>query len=185
MGLGGAFVSKMVDPVPDRREHVGDDPTMTAPPEDLGAHHGDPNCVRDHQQLEQPVGKLLTRHMIGVSAKRRVSPGTVRRIRTRPATAAECGNPLICDSVFEERLAQGRCVELRQTTRPGQSAHVEDCLDLVRPEHVDELVARPRRVANRPDLHLSAIRQVWSRGRNGLRHRALAVYDCALSLGAG
>ena len=76
--LGRALVANVHHRHAQRRQHVGDEPAMTAPPEDLGAHDGGAKTVRQHQQFEQPVGELLRRDVLGVGAKRRMPPGEVR-----------------------------------------------------------------------------------------------------------
>ena len=47
-------------------EHVGDETTVTAPPENLGAHHCRTLSACQHEELEQPVGEFLGRQMVGV-----------------------------------------------------------------------------------------------------------------------
>jgi hypothetical protein len=151
MHLAGSVIAEMKDFHAERRQDVGDDPAMTAPPEHLGAHDCGAKAVSEHEQVVQPSGKLLRSGVIGIGAECRMAPPCIDGSLIRPTSAAERGNPLIIDVAVREVACEDVSGEVGKAPRTGKPPHVRHELDAVRREHAAKLIARSRGVADRPN----------------------------------
>jgi hypothetical protein len=151
MHLAGSLIAKMKDFHAERRQDVGDDPAMTAPPEHLSAHDCGAKAVGQHEQVVQPFGKLLRGGVIGVGAECRMPPACIDGSLIRSTSAAERGNPLIIDVALREVACEDVTGEVGKAPRTGKASHVRHELNVVRREHVAKLIARSRGVADRPN----------------------------------
>ena len=132
-------------------KYIGNEATMTSPPEHFGAHDHRSSAVRQHQEIEQSVGELFGGHVIRVGTKRRMAPADIPRISLRPPPSAELRNPAVVDVLLGKRTSECRRVELWKPARAGHPAHVGEQFDPGRFQQADELFARPRRVADGVD----------------------------------
>ena len=155
MQLGFIGIPNVPNLVAERGEHIGDQASVTAPPEQLGAHDRCGRSASDHLELEQSGGELLACQVVGVCAERRMLPRVVRRFGVGSAASAKLLNPSIRDVLRRQRRCELARPELRKTTRAREPSHIHDRLDFLRLEHRDELVDRSGRVTDGPDCHVA------------------------------
>lgn len=70
-------IAQVDDSDAERRQDVGDEAPVTAPPQELGAHDRGPKAAREHQELIEAVGKLVGCGVIGVGAEGRMPPSSI------------------------------------------------------------------------------------------------------------
>jgi hypothetical protein len=61
-------------------ENIGDDSPMTAPPQNLGAHDGGPESLRQKGELTQRCREFFAHGIVGVALKCSVTPGGVSAV---------------------------------------------------------------------------------------------------------
>ena len=138
------------DVPPPGLEVVGNQRAMTAPPDGFGTHHGSSCCRGETIDARNAFCKGIGLHVIGISAKRRVAPRRIRRIRERLAPPTKLGQPDVPYAHIRQRVGQCLLVELRISARTRKSAHVSNCRDRRGLQQRYKLLDRTRRVANRP-----------------------------------
>src|SRR5690606_15164206 len=74
---------------PTRLEIIGNECAMTSPPRRFRAHVSRTLLTRSMYKLTYPLPKLRGLHMVGISAKRAVTPGDVLRVRLRSSTSSQ------------------------------------------------------------------------------------------------
>ena len=100
-----------------RRQRVGQQHAMALPPDGFGAHHGHTPSTGEFHQIVERSRKLRCEHVIGITAKRFVSPRTVWRIRAwLPQAAKRCEVPILDAFVCEPRV-QCLARKVRMTPR--------------------------------------------------------------------
>lgn len=110
--------------------------------------------MRDHQQIEQPVGELLARRVGRICTERRVSParlGTDRDACRKVPAAAQRGKPLVVDPARRERGGERPTSVMRDSARARKATNIDDHLDVVGVEYGQKTLKRPRGVAYGPE----------------------------------
>src|SRR5690606_30515358 len=107
--------------------------------------------VREVEQLGQTLGELVGCEIVCVRAKGGMLPRPVRRVGIGASPSAERLDPPVLDVRGAKRAGEGFTCELRVASRAGEAADVHKQLDVECVQYVDELCARPRRVADGPD----------------------------------
>jgi len=118
---------------------------MAAPPDRFRAHD---RCrsgfASESEKAFNAFPEFLVLHVIGVTAKRRVAPCAVTRVRFRFSSSAKLGEMFVAYSVGAQRFRQGFPVELRITLRPRPRPHVGQQLDSALFQQCDEAVDAAR-----------------------------------------
>jgi hypothetical protein len=123
---------------------------MAAPPEDLRTHDRGSETPCECQKLEKAGGKLFTDQMVGVTAERRVPPGSVGSIRGGSAAASQVRKPYVADPGLVERGLQCRLLILRLTAGAGKAPNIRDYLNPIRRQDGKEVGEGARRMPHCP-----------------------------------
>src|SRR5713226_9436289 len=102
---------------------------MAPPPDRFGAHNGRALRTRKFHESIDPLTKLITFHVVRVTAESFVSPGYIGRALTRPAPATQFSAVHIADVKIGERDNQSGLSKLRITARTRKAAHVNQHLN--------------------------------------------------------
>lgn len=130
---------------------VGYEPTVTTPPEGLGAHErGRPLGRNRHDVLEGPR-ELGSSHVIGICPEGRVSPPCVWRSVPRPAPSAEVRHVCVDDALPLEGLLQSVGGEVGKTARSGNPSDVDQTADIVAAQQHQKSAELMRGMADRED----------------------------------
>src|SRR5437588_3285460 len=114
---------------------------MAAPPHCFRAHDRSLSGLAiESEKALNAFPEFLGLHVIGVTAKRRVAPCAVTRVRLRFSSSAKLGEMFVAYSVGVQRFRQGFLVELRITLRPRPRPHVGQQLDSALFQQCDEAV---------------------------------------------
>ena len=124
---------------------------MAAPPNRLGTHDRGTSFTGEREERVDAFAELRGLHIVGIPAKRKVTPGGVVRIGANLSAAAELFDRPVFDAGRGERCCQRFGVELRKFSRTRMAADVREQFDLVRRQQFDEFLDRTCRVADRPD----------------------------------
>src|ERR1700680_4238118 len=113
---------------------------MTAPRHRFRTHDRGAFSARQFHQLSQAGAKFFGGHIVGVTAKRSVSPNDIARVRARLAHAAKTGKMRVgkplCAEGFEYRVA----IKLLYARRAWEAAPIHNLFDAVGSQHGHELV---------------------------------------------
>ena len=126
----------------ERHEHIGNNSPVAAPPQKLGAHDRGAHSARQNKKLFQTFGEFFGARVIGITAKRRVRPGSIERIRKSIASSAERFKPFVRDAVFRQTGLELFRTELRKATRAGKPSDVGNQLDVISLERRNKFVER-------------------------------------------
>jgi len=151
------------DRFPARDEGVGDELTVAAPRNRLGAQHGRGPRAADLEQPRQGSLKRRRLHMVGVPAERGAPPRGIDGVRPGDTTPAQVGGVLVADSGGGERGRQGVPGELRVAARRGIPADIDDVRNPVGREQPEEVRPRPGRVPDGIDHRGKETRGVVAR----------------------
>src|SRR5690242_4488428 len=130
-----------------RKQVVGNNPSVTAPPNRFRAHDGTSPCAPEFAQMREPVGKLVAECIICVVVKTIVFPKRVELARhlARPAAQSpKRGDVLITDFERLQRMRQGVVVILRIGARTRHGANVDQERHRDALQEFDELRKWPR-----------------------------------------
>ena len=151
MWMGDRVVAEMDDLNTQGNEDIGDEPPMTAPPEELGAHYGRPQSMGKHEQLKQSASEGLGRQVVGIAAKRWMSPAGVCGFEHRLAPAAESGDCVVAHTHRREIVLERGGRELWKPSGPREPPYIGHQLDAVCGEQRPELSRCSGGVADGPD----------------------------------
>lgn len=98
MGGRGSRVKNMDDGAAQRGQGIGNDASMTAPPQDLGAHDDSPESLRQHDELTQRSREFFTHGIVGVAPKCGVTPGGVSAVGDWPTATPKTRQPNVGDA---------------------------------------------------------------------------------------
>lgn len=174
------FVAQVYHTSAERCEDIRDDTAVTSPPEHLSAHDDRTQPGGEHEQFVKSFSEFLSRDVIGVRLKGRMSPRAVARAFHGTSAPAERGNPAIENSCSGEVGGERVAREVRQASRARKTSDVDHELDLVHLEQMEKLLARVRGMADRPNGEL---RQRLLCAKNFAYRRPCSV--SALSTAAG
>src|SRR5579864_1487078 len=121
---------------------------MAAPRNGFRAHDGGALSAGELQQALQALAEVRAGHVIRVAAEGSVAPAEIRGIFPRVAQAAEALQMEVADSLFAERSGEGVGIELRNATRPGNAANIDEKLHAVRGEDGEKFLDGARGVAD-------------------------------------
>ena len=140
-------------------EGIGDEAPMASPPQRLGAHHRHTPAEGRTLQLIEPAEKLGRLHVLGVGRERRVAP-RARRTAAAPTTTQLVAEPSIGDPGPSQRGGEDLAAEVRVASRAGITPHVDEKDDAGAGHQGDEVIDRPRAVADGPDREPGSPRYV-------------------------
>ena len=124
---------------------------MTAPPDRFRTHDRGPSRPRDVEQTRNSLCEIGGFHVIRVTPKRFIPPRNVVRVRLRATSPAQVFEVQIFDSRTSQGFRKILFVELRITTRAGETANVNQSLNIERLEPFYESFNRQSRMPNCPD----------------------------------
>src|ERR1051326_2627879 len=97
---------------------------MTTPPHCLRTNHRYTLLRREFKQFSNAILELFSLHVIRVTAKLRVAPRGVVRIRSRRSPTSETRLMAIVNAKRLELLSESLSIELRITTRTRVCPHI-------------------------------------------------------------
>src|SRR6266446_7649787 len=129
----GFLRTKDVQEVATRRlQKIRNHGTMALPPKRLRAHdRARPRTGLAKQPLDA-AAELFRLHVICITPKSLVAPGTVWRVRFGIAVAAQLRKMQIVDPMLPKGAAEILLVKMRITSRAWKPPHVRNQLDLLR-----------------------------------------------------
>ncbi len=152
-GKRGEFVHRRVSVrsnVPNlpsaHHQRVGDQATVTAPPQPLGAHDGGCSLLGQRLQRLEPGRELTAGHVVGVAAKALHSPTTVWAVRRCAPSSAQLRKVKVEKAVCCQLGGEDLAVEPRQAARVWVPTHIGHLINLVDEEEPDELRELMRRM---------------------------------------
>ena len=134
---------------------VGDQRAVATPGNRLRAHHCDRPLRGQCVELGQTALEVVGEHVVGVAPEARVLPAGVRRVLACPAQAAEQWEMNVPKVATRKGRAERLAVELRIVARAWNRPDVDHDRHLRCTKEVDELVQRPRGVADRVEADAS------------------------------
>src|SRR5512137_1630422 len=99
---------------------------MAAPRYGLGAHQRNALLLCQSDKACQILRKFPGLHVVGVTAKRFVSPTAIRRLSTGAAEASQTCNMRIANSGRFKRIRKGIAVKLWVVARARYGTHVNE-----------------------------------------------------------
>jgi len=147
-------------PVAPHHERIADKRPVAPPRHRLGAHQ----CARLrfrqlHRPLE-PLFKFLRPHVIGESAKARIVPAEVSRIRLGVPQSAQLFQVNIRNSRGTQLRPERIAIELRIVTRARHGADIDYATNPIRFEKLNELRERARGMSD-SENRLLLLRFLW------------------------
>ena len=130
---------------------VGDERAVAAPGQRFRAH--DDCGARLSELLEpgDPGPERFGLHVIGVPAKAGIAPTGVSGIRQWGTASSQRRQRLILDSNGRQALLERLGVEMRMSSRKGESPHVYENLDLMGLQEFRKCLDRVGRMADGPE----------------------------------
>src|ERR1043166_4844173 len=125
---------------------VSDQTAVTAPPNSFRTHHRRTLLRCDLEDFLNPGTKPCRLHVIGIRADRRILRGRVMRIGLRSSASTKPRLMPVFNPNLTQRLSQLRAIKLRVTPRTREAAHINQHLNLMRPEYLEKLPSRARRM---------------------------------------
>jgi len=122
---------------------------MAGPRDCLGAHHRDPLLGGQPNQGRQSLSKFPGLHVVGEASERFVSPPKVLRLSGGAAEPTEPAQVNVPYPRLVQRTRQAILVELGIVSRSWDCAHIGDAFHTVALENSNEILYRPRRMADR------------------------------------
>lgn len=133
--------------VPVRGQPIGNQHAMTTRVVAFGAHARCERVLRERDEFRHRLPELPCEHVVGVVAKGFAPESHVRRVvKNLLSVAAECLHPHVLNTDCRDAPFQIVTVELRQATRHGEGANINQRLDLMRLQRSKQFVQGTRRM---------------------------------------
>ena len=157
----GAFLAQNVEHIKAANEKRIPDERAVAPPRHcFRAHDNGPGCAGDRDQIVQRLHEFAGLHVIRVTAKGKVFPPEIWRVRTRAAKPAQPLHMQVGNVSLFEQTAQGTLVILGIAARSRYRPYVGQSCDSECTENLEKSLSRACRVPDRVDRSACHLRTI-------------------------